>query len=68
MARISWGEAIKRFTHIDARFVNCEIGLPEHDGFLLCHFIPGRNIRCFWRRGTQAKIGDFTGFWTDICR
>jgi len=40
MVRISWREAIKRFTHIDARFVGCEIGLPRHDGFFTVEFYP----------------------------
>lgn len=40
MARISWREAIKRFTHIDAELVECEIGLPQHDGFFTIEFYP----------------------------
>ena len=40
MARISWQEAIKRFTHIDAELVACEIGLPQHDGFFTVSLYP----------------------------
>lgn len=40
MARINWQEATKRFTHIDAEFVGCEIGLPQHDGFFTVEFYP----------------------------
>lgn len=40
MARISWRDAIKRFTHIDAHFVACEIGLPQHDGFFAVSLYP----------------------------
>ncbi len=40
MTRISWQEAIKRFTHIDADFVGCEIGLPHHDSYFTVEFYP----------------------------
>ena len=40
MARINWREAVKRFTHIDAELIGCEIGLPQHDGFFTVEFYP----------------------------
>lgn len=40
MARISWREAVKRFTHIDAEFIGCELGLPQHDGFFTVSLYP----------------------------
>lgn len=40
MTRIPWQETIKRFTHIDAEFVRCEIGLPSHDGFYTVALYP----------------------------
>ena len=40
MARISWREAVKRFTHIDAEFVRCEMGLPQHDGLFAVSLYP----------------------------
>ena len=40
MAWISWREAIKRFTHINAEFVGCELGLPQHDGFFAVSLYP----------------------------
>lgn len=40
MARIGWREIVKRFTHIDAQFVGCEIGLPQHDGFFAVSLYP----------------------------
>lgn len=35
MPRVNYREAADRFTHIDADFVACEVGLPENDGFFM---------------------------------
>ena len=40
MARINYREVTDRFTHIDARFVACEIGLPGNDGFFTVDLYP----------------------------
>ncbi len=33
MSLVNYREVANRFTHVDARFVACECGLPENDGF-----------------------------------
>ena len=40
MARVGWRKITDRFTHIDARFVRCEVGLPQHDGFFTVELYP----------------------------
>lgn len=40
MSRVNFREVAERFTHIDARFVACEVGLPENDGFFTVEFYP----------------------------
>ncbi len=40
MARISWREITQRFSHIDARAVRCQLGLPSSDSFYTVAFYP----------------------------
>ncbi len=40
MARVSWREITQRFSHIDARAVRCQLGLPSHDSFFTVAFYP----------------------------
>lgn len=40
MARVGWQEITERFSHIDARFIGCEAGLPHNDGFFTVSLYP----------------------------
>ncbi len=60
MTRISWQEAIKRFTHIDAKFVQCEIGLPHHDGFFTVELYPWWEHPLYIKARTENRHWGFT--------
>ena len=57
LARISWREAIKRFTPIDADFVGCEIGLPQHNGFFTVSLYP------WWEHPLYLEARDAGANW-----
>lgn len=40
MPRVNYREIAKRFTHIDARFVACELGFPGNNGFFTVELYP----------------------------
>ncbi len=61
MARISWREAIKRFTHIDAEFVGCEIGLSQHDGFFTVSLYPWWEHPLYLEAREENKNWGFRG-------
>lgn len=50
MARIGWREITQRFSHIDAHFVRCEIGLPSNDGFFTVDLYP------WWEHPLYLKV------------
>ncbi len=61
MARISWRGAIKRFTHIDAEFVGCELGLPQHDGFFTVSLYPWWEHPLYIEARLENRSWGFTG-------
>jgi hypothetical protein len=62
LARIGWREAIKRFTHIDAEFVGCEIGLPQHDGFFTVAIYPWWEHPQYLEARKENKDWGFHGY------
>ncbi|MGI4787474.1 MAG: hypothetical protein ACRYFS_01345 [Janthinobacterium lividum] len=61
MARISWREVTKRFSHIDAHFVRCEIGLPQHDGFFTVELYPWWEHPLYLEAWKDNKNWGFSG-------
>ena len=61
MARVSWQEITKRFSHIDARFVRCEIGLPQNDGFFTVALYPWWEHPLYIEARNQNKNWGFKG-------
>ena len=61
MARISWQEITKRFSHIDAKFVRCEIGLPHHDRFFTVELYPWWEHPLYLQARDDNKNWGFTG-------
>ena len=61
MARISWQDITKRFSHIDAEFVRCEIGLPDHDGFYIVELYPWWEHPLYLQAREKNQSWGFTG-------
>jgi hypothetical protein len=40
LPRVNYREVLERFSRIDGRFIACEIGFPEKDGFFTVEFYP----------------------------
>jgi len=40
LPKVGWREVKQRFSHIDARFIGCDIGLPHNDGFFTVELYP----------------------------
>ena len=57
MARVGWREIKERFTHIDARFIECEVGLPKNDGFFTVALYP------WWEHPSYLAARDQEGNW-----
>lgn len=60
LTRISWREVTKRFSHIDAHFVSCEIGLPHNDGFFTVALYPWWEHPLYLEAREENKSWGFT--------
>ena len=58
MPRVNYREIAKRFTHIDARFVACELGMPNNDGFFTVELYPWwEHPLCLEARAAGSRWG-----------